>query len=120
MAKDDGFCNRAEAYEANDDVPLSPKDRESIGDVILRRYSRRAVVRGSLGVVAAAVLFGPAALASRPARAEVSEDRFGFAEVEAGVDETHHLAAGYAAQVLLRCRAPIVRLPNMTSPSSYV
>ncbi len=107
MAKDDGFCNRAEAYEANDDVPLSPKDRESIGDVILRRYSRRAVVRGSLGVVAAAVLFGPAALASRPARAEVSEDRFGFAEVEAGVDETHHLAAGYDAQVLLRWGDPL-------------
>jgi uncharacterized protein len=107
MAKDDGFCNRAEAYEANDDVPLSPEDRESIGDVILRRYSRRAVVHGSLGVVAAAVLFGPAVLASRPARAEVSEDRFGFAEVEAGVDETHHLAAGYDAQVLLRWGDPL-------------
>jgi Bacterial protein of unknown function (DUF839) len=105
MAKDDGFCNRAEAYEAN--VPLNPADRGTIGDVILRRYSRRAVVRGSLGVVAAAVLFGPAALASRPARAEVSEDRFGFAEVEAGVDETHHVARGYDAQVLLRWGDPL-------------
>jgi uncharacterized protein len=105
MAKDDGFCNRAEAYEAN--VPLNPADRGTIGDVILRRYSRRAVVRGSLGVVAAAALFGPAALAGRPARADAPQDRFGFAEVEAGVDETHHVAAGYDAQVLLRWGDPL-------------
>ncbi|MGH6833777.1 MAG: hypothetical protein ACRECM_12285, partial [Methyloceanibacter sp.] len=49
MAKADNFCNRAEAYEAHDDVPLSPPDGEAIGDIILRRYSRREMMRGTLG-----------------------------------------------------------------------
>jgi hypothetical protein len=57
MAKTDHFCNRAEAYEAHDNEPLSPADRDSIGDIILRRYSRREMMRGTLGVTAAAALF---------------------------------------------------------------
>ena len=107
MAKPDQFCNRAEAYEANDDVPLSPADQDLIGDIILRRYSRREMMRGTLGVAAAAALFGPAALASRNARAETAADRFNFAEVAAGVDETHHVADGYQADILLRWGDPL-------------
>ena len=53
MAKADNFCNRAEAYEAHDNVPLSPAGRDAIGDIILRRYSRREVMRGTLGTAAA-------------------------------------------------------------------
>jgi Alkaline phosphatase PhoX len=107
MAKDDRFCNRAEAYEAHDDVPLSPADQDSIGDIILKRYSRRAMLRGSLGVVAAAALFGPQVLGARRARAEASEDRFAFTEIAAGVDKTHYVAEGYRAQVLLRWGDPL-------------
>jgi secreted PhoX family phosphatase len=94
MAKTDQFCNRAEAYEAHDNVPLSPSDRDAIGDIILRRYSRREVMRGTLGVTAAAALFGPAALSSRATRAEDAADRFAFQEIAAGVDETHHAPPG--------------------------
>ena len=107
MAKSDSFCNRAEAYEAHDDVPLSPPDRDTIGDIILRRFSRRDMMRGTLGVAAAAALFGPAALASRDARAETAADRFNFEEVAAGVDETHHVADGYQADILLRWGDPL-------------
>jgi hypothetical protein len=32
MAKADNFCNRAEAYEAHDNVPLSPADHDAIGN----------------------------------------------------------------------------------------
>ena len=71
MAKTDGFCNRAEAYEAHDNVPLSPARGDTIGDLILRRYSRRAVLRGTLGAAASAALFGPSLLASSTARAEL-------------------------------------------------
>ena len=99
MAKSDTFCNRAEAYEAHDNVPLSPPDRDTIGDIILRRYSRREMMRGTLGVAAAASLFGPTLLATR---AEGAQDRFSFEEIAAGVDETHHVADGYRADVLLR------------------
>ena len=79
MAKTDRFCNRAEAYEAHDNVPLSPLTRDTIGDIILERYSRRDMMRGTLGVVAAAALFGPAALASGNARGGDAADRFNFA-----------------------------------------
>lgn len=39
MAKTDTFCNRAEAYEAHDNVPLSPAAGDTIGDIIQRRYN---------------------------------------------------------------------------------
>ena len=105
MAKRDGYCTRAEAYEAHDDTPLSPTKNDAIGDVLLARYSRRDVVRGTLGVLAAASLFGPAALRSNTARAATS--RFDFEEIKAGVDENHHVAPGYNAKVLLRWGDPV-------------
>jgi secreted PhoX family phosphatase len=107
MAKTDRFCNRAEAYEAHDNVPLSPPEGKTIGDVILKRYSRREMLGGTLGVAAAATLFGPALLAGRTARTEIAPDRFGFAEIAAGVDGNHHVAEGYRADVLLRWGDPL-------------
>ncbi len=107
MAKTDTFCNRAEAYEAHDDVPLSPPEAESIGDVIFKRYSRREILRGSLGAAAAASLFGPTLLATHSVKAQAAEQAVGFDEVKAGVDETHHVAEGYRAEVLLRWGDPL-------------
>ena len=102
MARTDQFRNRAAACEAHDDTLLSPETGETIGDVIARRFNRREMVRGTLGVVAAASLFGPAALGASKARAEVSPERFQFKEIEAGVDTTHHVAEGYWCKPLLR------------------
>lgn len=107
MAKKDEFCNRAAACEAADDVPRSPEQGETIGDVILRRFSRRDVMRGALGATAAAALFGPAALSAAKAGAEGSTGRFEFTEISAGNDQDHHLAPGYHAQVLLRWGDPL-------------
>jgi secreted PhoX family phosphatase len=107
MAKRDKFCNRAEAYEAHDNVPLSPAVGDTIGDLILKRYDRRELMRGALGVAAATALFGPALLGRHAARAEAPPDRFRFEEVAAGVDETHHVAEGYSADILLRWGDPL-------------
>jgi uncharacterized protein len=107
MAKRDKFCNRAEAYEAHDNVPLSPAVGDTIGDLILKRYDRRELMRGALGVAAATALFGPALLRTGAAWAETLPDRFCFEEVAAGVDETHHVAEGYSADVLLRWGDPL-------------
>ena len=115
MAKSDGFCNRAEAYEAHDDRPLSPDGGETIGDVIVRRYSRRDMMRGTLGVAAATVLFGPSALAAREASATgIEGDRFDFEEVTAGVDGTHHVAPGIARKF---CFAGAIRCSPSHPPS---
>jgi uncharacterized protein len=102
MAKHDPFRNRAAACEAHDDVPRSPAGGETIGDVILRRYSRRAVMCGTLGVVAVTALFGRSLLTAKEADADPSPDRFDFKEIDAGVDLTHHVAEGYKAHNLLR------------------
>src|SRR6478735_7342383 len=100
MAKTDEFRNRASACEAADDLSRSPERGEMIGDVILRRYSRRQVMRGTLGVAAVASLFGPSLLTA--AKAEESFDRFAFQELDAGIDLDHHVAPGYRARPLLR------------------
>ncbi len=68
--QDDHFSNKAEAFEAFDDIPLSPPADDTIGAVIARRYSRRDMLKGSLAVTAATALFGTTALtAAGPAAA---------------------------------------------------
>ncbi|MEO1199930.1 MAG: alkaline phosphatase PhoX [Pseudomonadota bacterium] len=108
MAKfDDGFCNRAEAFEEADNKRLSPQDRETIGDIINRRYGRRDVMKGMLGVSAVTALFGPAALSAGTTEAKAAAGSFNFSEIQWGVDETHHVAEGYDADVLIRWGDPL-------------
>jgi uncharacterized protein len=73
----------------------------TMGDVISARFSRRALLRGSLAVSAIAATVSPLALLAAEERAQ-GKSRFSFAEVEAGVDAAHHVAEGYDADVLLR------------------
>ena len=62
---DDNFSNKDEAFQAFDDIPLSPPDDDTMGAVIARRYGRRDILKGSLAVTAATALFGTAALHER-------------------------------------------------------
>ncbi|WP_349360873.1 PhoX family phosphatase [Stappia sp.] len=104
--KDDGFGNKAEAFEEADNKVLSPKEADTFGDIVNRRYGRRDVLRGALGVTAVTALFGTTALtAATQARAAMPS--FSFTELESGNDETHHIAEGYNADVLIRWGDPI-------------
>ena len=108
--EDDGYSNKAEACEAADDIAINPDVERSIGAVIARRYSRRDMLKGSLGVTAATALFGAAALGAGRAAAQQPATSAGeavFAELAAGVDERHHVADGYTAEVLLRWGDPL-------------
>jgi len=108
IVNDPEYCNKAEAFEAFDDIPTNPNLGNTIGDVINRRYGRRGVLRGALGVSAAAALFGTSALiAPKQAAAAAAEDRYKFDELSWGNDERHHIAEGYNADVLLRWGDPI-------------
>lgn len=115
LIADEAYGNRAEAYEAFDDLPLSPDRGRAIGAVIARRFGRRELLQGALGVGANVALFGGAALdageaaAQQSAEASAGPGRFDFKEIAAGVDETHHLAEGYEAEVLLRWGDPIMK-----------
>lgn len=109
IINDPAHGNKAEAYEAYDDIPTNPNLERTIGDVINLRYGRRDVLRGMLGVSATTALFGTSA-AIAPASAQAApqaESRYVFDELIAGNDETHHVAEGYNADILLRWGDPI-------------
>ena len=103
---DDGFGNKAEAFEEADNKVLSPKSAETFGDIVNRRYGRRDVLRGALGVTAVTALFGTTALTAAT-QARAASASFSFTELESGNDETHHIADGYNADVLIRWGDPI-------------
>lgn len=103
----DAFSNKAEAFEAFDDAPLSPPREDTIGAVIARRYSRREMLKGSLGVTAATVLFSEAALLAASGPAKAASVAFAFREVTAGVDENHRVAEGYEANIVVAWGDPL-------------
>jgi len=94
--------NLTEVREAEEDVGRNPSGNPTMGDVINRRFSRRSFLGGSLAVAAIGSTVSPLALMiADEARAE-GISAFSFTEVKAGVNETHHVAEGYDADVLLR------------------
>ena len=97
---------RSRAFEASDDVGRSPSDGQTIGDVIAARFHRRDLLKGALGTVAIATLAHPMTRAL--AAGENAATRFRFPEVSAGVDENHHVAEGYDADVLMRWGDPVL------------
>ncbi|MEL7258316.1 MAG: PhoX family phosphatase [Pseudomonadota bacterium] len=101
--------NKAEAFEAFDDIPTNPNLQNTIGDIIQRRYGRRDFLRGSLGVAATTALFGSTAItAPKLAQAAVAvESRYAFDELTWGNDVNHHIAEGYNADILVRWGDPI-------------
>ena len=109
IINDPEIGNKAEAYEAFDDIPTNPRLERTIGDVINARYGRRDLLKGMLGVSATTALFGTSALIA-PNEAVAgghSKGRYNFEELTWGNDETHHIAEGYDADVLLRWGDPI-------------
>ena len=81
----------------------NPTHSPTMGEIISKRFSRRSFLQGSLAVSAIAATVSPLAiLTAGDARAQEGASVFRFNEIEAGVDETHHVAEGYDAEVLLR------------------
>jgi secreted PhoX family phosphatase len=100
--------SRARAYEESEDVGRNPTDNPTIGDVIAARLGRRDILKGALGVAAIAATVSPLALMAAGKANADNINRFRFDEVEAGIDKTHHVAAGYDADVLIRWGDPVV------------
>lgn len=108
IINDPSIGNKAEAFEVFDDIPTNPNLSRTIGDVINRRYGRREMLKGVLGVTATTALFGTSAMiAPKQAAAAGHAGRYNFEELTWGNDETHHIAEGYNADVLLRWGDPI-------------
>lgn len=93
--------------EASEDIGRNASSNATIGDVIAARYNRRDILRGALGVAAITASVSPLALMAA-GQAHAAGSRFAFDEVEAGVDEHHHVAAGYEADILIRWGDPVL------------
>lgn len=89
----------------DDGVNTTPNP--TMGEVIAARYSRRGMLKGALAITAIAGTVSPMALLASRAEAQEAPRTFNFKEVVAGVDETHHVAEGYDANVLLRWGDPL-------------
>jgi secreted PhoX family phosphatase len=96
--------------DEGEDQPVNPSLNRTLGDVMTERLSRRDIMRGALAVSVAATAFNPLSIAgSRQAAAQAApRSGFDFPEVTAGSDETHHVAAGYDADVLIRWGDPVL------------
>jgi hypothetical protein len=99
---------RAADLEDSGEIGINPTANPTMGDIIAARFSRRDLLRGAMAVTAISATVGTKALAAneQPAR-KAAGSSFDFKEIEAGVDQTHHVADGYDAQILLRWGDPI-------------
>ncbi|MCG8358707.1 MAG: PhoX family phosphatase [Kiloniellales bacterium] len=94
-------------YEETDDIPSNPTSNPTLGDIINQRLGRRGFLRGALATTAITAAYGPLLMgASREALAVGTEHK--FEEISHGVDETHHVAKGYEADVLIRWGDPVM------------
>ncbi|MGI9412201.1 MAG: PhoX family protein [Hyphomicrobiales bacterium] len=104
---DDGHGNKSEAYDAFDDIPLNPRLEDTLGTVMLARYGRREVIKHALATTAASLVFGSLTAQLGEAQAAGPESRYRFSELEAGIDEHHHVAEGHSSRILLRWGDPV-------------
>lgn len=98
---------RTSMLEDNDGPGHNPTDNRTMGDIIAARFSRRGFLKGSLAVSAIAATVSPIAIILADDARAASGSAFNFDEVEAGIDDKHHVASGYDADVLLRWGDPI-------------
>ena len=92
--------SRMQAYEATHSVGSNPSPNNTFEAVLDARIDRRLLLGSSLAALALAA--SPAESAPGP------RSRFVFDEVKAGVDDRHHVAKGYDAQVLIRWGDPVL------------
>jgi uncharacterized protein len=66
--RDNTYSNKAEAFEAFDDIPTHDVPAETIGNIVARRFTRRQLFKGGLAVAATTHLFVSSAVdAGKPA-----------------------------------------------------
>ncbi|PBB81525.1 dTDP-glucose 4,6-dehydratase [Mesorhizobium sp. WSM3879] len=98
---------RTSQLEENDGPPVNPTDNRTMGEIIAERFSRRDFLKGSLAVSAIAATVSPLALVAADEARAAEASAFKFDELEAGIDDKHHVAPGYDADVLLRWGDPL-------------
>jgi secreted PhoX family phosphatase len=104
-----------ELYEVSEDIPSNPTANTTIGDVIAARLGRRDLMGGLLATTAIAAYAGSIDGAAAQSAAKPT---FSFTEIEHGVDEKHHVAPGYAADILIRWGDPLFTIAADFDPAN--
>src|SRR5688572_24118401 len=98
--------SRSQLYEASEDTGRNGSANRTMGDIIAARFNRRDLLKGALGVAAINSTIGGLALTASP-KAMAAAGNFGFTELVAGIDDKHHVAQGYKADILIRWGDPV-------------
>lgn len=98
---------RTSLLEENEGPANNPSENRTMGEIIAARFSRRGFLKGSLAVSAIAATVSPLAMIAADDARAAEGSAFKFDELEAGIDDKHHVAPGYDADVLLRWGDPL-------------
>ncbi len=99
-------CASNDNYPTDLALAATCDDGPTMGDIVAARFGRRDLMKGLLAATALSAIAGPFGVMAR--RAEAAASSFSFSEIAHGVDETHHVAPGYNADVLIRWGDPVV------------
>ena len=103
--------SRSARFEMFEDLGSNSSANPTLGELISVRLSRREVMRGALAVSAISAVMPDVSLAA-PA------GPFSFPELDVIPDQTHHVADGYDADVLIRWGDPLFRDSAAFDPKS--
>ena len=95
-ASNDNTMTITTASLARDDIATDAGP--TMGDVIAARFGRRDLIKGLLAATALSAITGPLTFVS-PRSAMAAGSAFSFTEIAHGVDEKHHVAPGYDADI---------------------
>ncbi|MGE0151861.1 MAG: PhoX family phosphatase [Reyranellaceae bacterium] len=95
--------------DPQDDIGSNRSDNPEFRAVVAARLSRRAALRGLVALGAGTALGGPlgSALIGAARAADAPGAPLTFEEIAHGADQTHHVAKGYSADVLIRWGDPV-------------
>ncbi len=96
------FKTLTDIREEREDQGRNTSLNPTMGDVINFRFSRRDMLTGSLAVAAIAATVSPIALLAASDAKAAAASSFSFDEIDVGIGESHFVAPGYDANVLLR------------------
>jgi hypothetical protein len=99
--------SRSQLFELSENAGINSSGNPTMGDIIAARFNRRDLFKGVLGVTAINTTIGALALTAAP-RAMAATSSFDFAELVADIDDKHHVAAGYKAEILIRWGDPVL------------
>lgn len=86
--------------------PRIARGARTIADIVDIRLSRRGVL-GGLAASSAAVMTGCVSVEADVIEAPAQDLTFSFEEITRGMDETHHVPAGYTADTIIRWGDPL-------------